>query len=26
MVWFVLRNARRVSQAEQEKLDGTKEL
>jgi len=25
MVWFVLRNARRVSQAEQAKLDGTKE-
>jgi F0F1-type ATP synthase assembly protein I len=25
MVWFVLRNARRVSQAEQAKLDGAKE-
>jgi F0F1-type ATP synthase assembly protein I len=25
MVWFVLRNARRVSQVEQAKLDGTKE-
>jgi F0F1-type ATP synthase assembly protein I len=25
MVWFVLRNARRVSQAEQEKLNGAKE-
>ena len=25
MVWFVLRNARRVSEAEQAKADGTKE-
>jgi len=25
MVWFVLRNARRVSQVEQAKLDGTEE-